>query len=139
VPADLSSDEFGRVAAVMLRLHADFRRRHDLPPLPTAAVILQRLEDLKRRSALNDPAVLRSPRAGIGGALEAARWVLWKILKPVFDRQTEANQDLLLAMEILAVESILTDRSAMRDREQELLERVAELERRLARLPEGLA
>jgi len=139
MPSDLTSDEYGRAATVMLQLHADFRRRHGLPPLPSAATIFERVETMKRRSALNEPGVLRSPRPVIGPVLEVARRILWKILLPIFDRQTEVNRDLFLAVEIMAVESILSDRAAQRDREQALLTRIAELETRLARLPEPRA
>jgi len=137
MPSDLSPDEYGRMAAVMIRLHADFRQRHGLPPLSSAANLFDRVEALRLRSALNDPAVLKSPRPGIGPVLEVARRILWKTLKPLFDRQTEVNRDLLVAIEMMAVESILS--MAQRDREQALLTRIAELEKRLARLPDPSA
>jgi hypothetical protein len=133
MPADLPSDEFGKLAAVMLRLHADFRQRHGLPPPPSAGTLFERLEDLKRRSALNDPAVLHSPRPVIGRAIEGARRVLWKILKPIFDRQTEANLDMILALEVLTIEALIADRREKRPDDRALLARVAALEAELAR------
>jgi hypothetical protein len=131
MPADLPPDEFGRMATVMLRLHADFRKRHGLPPLPSAWTLLEDLENLRPRSALNEPAVLASPRALIGPALEAARRVLWKILKPVFDRQTEVNRDT-----ILALEALVRDRQQNRHAYHALSLRISELELDIARLHE---
>lgn len=129
MPADLPSDEFFKTATVMLRLHADFRARHHLAPLPIASTLFENLESLKGRSRLNHPDILRSPRPVIGGVIAATRRILWKILKPVFDRQTEVNLDQIMAIEILTLEAVMSDRQAR----QALSARVAELEAKLAR------
>jgi hypothetical protein len=131
MPADLPPDEFGQMATVMLRLHADFRRRHGLLPATSEWTLLEDLDDLKPRSMLNESGVLASPRAGIGPALEAVRRVLWKILKPVFDRQTEVNRDV-----IRALEALMRDRQQNRKQYHELLLQISELERAIARLDE---
>jgi hypothetical protein len=129
MPGDLPPDEFGKMATVMLRLHADFRKRHGLPPVSSAWTLLEDLEDLKPRSALNEPAVLASPRAVMGPAIKATRRVLWKILKPVFDRQTEVNRDV-----IRALEALLRDRQQSRQAYHALVLRISELEMAIARL-----
>jgi hypothetical protein len=131
MPGDLPPDEFGQMATVMLRLHADFRKRHGLPPVWSEWTLLEGLEDLKPRSALNEPVVLASPRAGIGPALEALRRVLWKILKPVFDRQTEVNRDV-----IRALEALMRDRQKNRQADHALSLRISEIEMAIARLDE---
>jgi hypothetical protein len=131
MPADLPPDEFSKLATLMLRLHADFRRRHGLPPLPSAWTLLEDLEILKERYALNRVEVLQSPRRGIGPAIERARRVLWKILKPVFDRQTEVNWQL-----ILAIEALVRDRQQSRHAYHALSRRINDLEMTIARLHE---
>jgi hypothetical protein len=131
MPADLPPDEFSKLATLMLRLHADFRRRHGLPPLPSAWTLLEDLETLKERYALNQPQILHSPRGGIGPAIERTRRVLWKILKPVFDRQTEVNWQL-----ILAIEALVRDRQQSRHVYHALSRRINDLEMTIARLHE---
>ena len=109
----------------MIRLHAGFRERHGLPALPTAWTLADHLNVLRPLSSLVEPGVGVSRRGGIvGGALNAARRVVWEILKPIFYRQSEINRDMLLALEALS-----------RDRETRLAEhhilsaRIWELER----------
>jgi hypothetical protein len=131
MPEDLPPDEFGQLATVMLQLHAEFRRRHGLPPVRNAWTFIQSLEEMKSRAILNDPAILNSPRPGIGGVVEAVRHVFWKILKPVFDRQTEVNREAILGLQALA-------RADEQSRQTcaELAARVAKLEAELGRLRE---
>jgi hypothetical protein len=127
--SDLPLDQSRALADLMLRLHADFRRRHALPPLPTAWTLLEDLNALRPRSALTDPSLLRSPAAVVGGPLSAARRIIWTILKPLFYRQTEVNRDVLLALEALA-----RDREQARHAHYVLSERLSELEAAMARL-----
>jgi hypothetical protein len=127
--ADLPLDESRDLAAVMLRLHGEFRRQHGLPPLPTVWTLSDDLDALRRRSSLTDMEVLRSRAAGVGSALTALRRSLWDILKPLFYRQTEVNRDVILALEALARE-----REQHRHAHYVLSERVAELEAAIARL-----
>ena len=117
------------MAAVMLRLHAGFRQAHGLPLVSSPWTLLQDLDNLKPRSAINEPVVLASPRAVIGPVVERVRQILWKILKPVFDRQTEVNREV-----IVALESLVRERQRTRQAHQALALRVSELEAALARL-----
>lgn len=135
MPADLPPNEFGKIATLMLRLHADFRQRHGLPPLRSPWSVLESLEALKERSLVNDPRVLQSPRRPFGPLLEAVRWLPWRILKPLFDRQTDVNRDLVLAMEAL-VRDRHRDHQQSREAYRALAIRVAELETTVARLRE---
>ena len=48
---DLPLEEARNLAALMLRLHGDFRRRHGLPPLPTAWTLLDDMEALRSRAS----------------------------------------------------------------------------------------
>jgi hypothetical protein len=131
--ADLPLDQSRDVAALMLRLHADFRRRHSLPPLPTTWSLAEDMAQLRGRAALTDPALLQSPAAGLGPVLTAVRRLLWDVLKPLFFRQTEVNRDLILALEALA-----RDREQNRHAHHVLSERVSELEALVDRLrPRG--
>lgn len=142
VPVDLPPLQSGMLALVMRRLHADFRQRHGLPPVPS---IDDDLDLARRRVVLNDASVLQSPRPVIGRAVERTRRVLWKtlkpvfgravehtrralwkILKPVFDRQTDMNRSLTRVLEAL-----LAEREHHRHVHYDLSLRVAELERRL--------
>jgi hypothetical protein len=123
MPVDLPPLQSGKLALVMLRLHADFRQRHGLPPVPSIA---DDLDQARRRVVLNDPSVLRSPRPVIGRVLERTRRVFWKVLKPVFDRQTDMNRSL-----IRVLEALLAEREHHRHVHYDLSLRVAELERRL--------
>ena len=123
MPADLPPEESHELAMVMLRLHAEFRRRHALPPMPAAWTLLEDLQALKRQPTLSDAAVLRSPKPVVGPLITGVRWFLWKLLKPVFDRQAEANRETLAAIETLA-----RDREARRHAEFDLSIRVGELE-----------
>jgi hypothetical protein len=132
MPANLPPEEFARLATLMHRLHADFRERHGLPPVRNPWSRLDDIDSLKRRLAVNDPGVLDSPRRPVTGPIiERVRWVLWRILKPVFDRQTEVNRDLLaLSMESLTQD---LDRYAIRNEQRVLANQVADV--RLASSP----
>jgi hypothetical protein len=92
--------------------------------MPDVWALLEDLDALKRRAALSDAAVLRSPKPIIGPLLTGVRKVLWKLLKPVFDRQTDVNRDTLVLLETLA-----RDREERRQAEFDLSVRVAELEK----------
>ena len=126
---DLPLDEARDLAALMLRLHGDFRRRHGLPPLSTAWTLLDDMKALRARASLTDPGVLES--RALGGALTFVRRMLWTVMKPLFYRQTEVNRDVIFALEALARE-----REQSRHAHFVLAERVAELEAELARLRE---
>ena len=123
---DLPLEEARDLAALMLRLHGDFRRRHGLPPLPTAWTLLDDMKTLRPRASLTDPGVLES--RALGGALTFVRRILWTVMKPLFYRQTEVNRDVIFALEALARE-----REQSRHAHFVLAERVAELEAELAR------
>jgi hypothetical protein len=130
---DLPLDQAGNLAAIMLRLHADFRQRHALPSLPTAWTLLDEMQRLRARATLVDTGVLESQAPLIGGVLTSGRRFLWTLLKPLFYRQTEVNRDLVLALEAIARE-----REQHRHAHFVLAERVAELEAEVARLHERL-
>ena len=109
----------------MIRLHAGFRERHGLPPLPTAWTLADHLNVLRPLSSLAEPSLRVSRRSGIvSSAANAARRVVWELLNPIFYRQSEINRVVLLALEALS-----------RDRETRLAEhhilsaRIWELER----------
>lgn len=127
--ADLPIGQSSELAAVMLQLHADFRRRHGLPPLPTAWTLADDMAQLRGRASLTDPGLLRSSAPAVGSTLTRVRRLLWDVLKPLFFRQTEVNRDLILALEALARE-----REQNRHAHYVLSERVAELETVVARL-----
>jgi hypothetical protein len=129
VPADLTPDQSRALAGVMLQLHGEFRRRHGLPPLPTAWTLRDYLHDTRKRSLLTDPKVFGSRRPGIGGLVTRARVMLWQVLKPIFFRQSEVNRDVLLALEALA-----RDHEHTRHVHRALSARVADLEETVARL-----
>ena len=126
---DLPLDQTRDLAALMLRLHADFRQRHALPPLPTAWTLLDDMQALRSRATLVDTGVLES-RAPL---VTLARRLLWTVLKPLFYRQTEVNRDVIFALEAMARE-----REQHRHAHFVLAERVAELEAEVARLHERL-
>ena len=126
---DLPLDQTRDLAALMLRLHADFRQRHALPPLPTAWTLLDDMQALRARATLVDTSVLESPAPVVGRMLTSARRLLWTVLKPLFYRQTEVNRDVILALEAMARE-----REQHRHAHFVLAERVAELEAEVARL-----
>ena len=126
---DLPLDEAHHLAAVMLRLHADFRRRHGLPPLSTAWTLLEDMQALRARASLTEPGVLES--RALGGALTFVRRMFWNVLRPLFYRQTEVNRDVIFALEALARE-----REQSRHAHFVLAERIAELEAALARARE---
>ena len=113
----------------MLRLHADFRRRHGLPNLPTAWTLADDMAQLRGRASLTDIGLLRSPAPAVGSMLTRVRRLLWDVLKPLFFRQTEVNRDLILALEALARE-----REQNRHAHYVLSERLSELEALVARL-----
>lgn len=123
---DLPLDEARGLAEMMLRLHADFRRRHDLPPLPTAWTLAGDMRALGARATLVDPSLLESRASSLVTRL---RRVVWTLMKPLFYRQTEVNRDVVLALEALARE-----REQNRHAQFVLAERVAELEAEVARL-----
>jgi hypothetical protein len=129
MPADLPPEDSQAIATVMLRLHAHFRRRHGLPPWPTAWTLLGDMEELKGRSSLVDGQVIGSPRRLIGPVVAAARRMTWLVLKPIFYRQSEVNRDLILALEALA-----RDREQNRRVHHKLSVRIAELETTVAAL-----
>jgi hypothetical protein len=126
---DLPLDETRDLAALMLRLHADFRRRHALPPLPTAWTLLDDMQALRPRATLVDTRLLESRAPLAGRVVTRARRFLWTVLKPLFYRQTEVNRDVILALEAMARE-----REEHRHAAFVLAERVAELEADVARL-----
>jgi hypothetical protein len=126
---DLPLDQARDVAALMLRLHADFRQRHQLPPLPTAWTLADDMSRLKARASLIDAGVLESRAPRVGRVLTRVRGLLRTILKPLFYRQTEVNRDVILALEAVA-----RDRESSRHAHFVLAERVAELEAEVARL-----
>jgi hypothetical protein len=133
--ADLPLDQSSDLAGVMLRLHADFRRRHGLPPLPTAWTLADDMAQLRGRASLTDVGLLRSPARAVGPTLTRVRRLLWDVLKPLFYRQTEVNRDLILALEALARE-----REQNRHAQYVLSERVSELETLVERLrPRGFS
>jgi hypothetical protein len=123
MPVDLPPLQSSKLAVVMLRLHADFRRRHSLPPAPDVAADL---DQARERTVLNEPGVLNSPRSLVGPAIQRARRVFWRILKPVFDRQTDMNRSL-----IRVLEALLAEREHHRHVHYDLSLRVADLERRM--------
>jgi hypothetical protein len=127
--ADLPLDRSRALAGLMLNLHEDFRRRHGLPPLPTAWTLAEHLQALRGRASLVEASVMRSRAQVVGAALTAGRRVLWGILKPLFYRQTEVNRDVVLALEALA-----RDREQSRHAHHVLSERISALEAAAARL-----
>ena len=127
---DLPLDQTRDLAGLMLRLHTDFRRRHNLPPLPTAWTLLDDMKQLRARASLADPGVLES--RALGGVMTSLRRFVWSVLKPLFYRQTEVNRDVIFALEALA-----RDREQNRHAQFVLAERVAELEGEIARLRAG--
>ncbi len=131
MPADLSPEESSKLAIVMVRLHDEFRRRHGLPPWPSIWTFEERLEELRAQSALNEASVLRSPRSVIGRPVELARRFVWKLLKPLFDRQTDVNREVIAGLEALA-----RDRRHRRSADVDLTVRVNELEKWQASLRE---
>ena len=124
---DLRPDKARKLGRLMLELHADFRRRHGLPPVPTAWTLDDHLHALGRRSSLVERDFLGSPKPVIGAALKSLRIAIWTLLKPIFYRQSEVNRDLLLTLEALA-----RDSEARRRAHDSLSARVAELERAVA-------
>ena len=128
MPADLTLDQSREVAALMLRLHADFRRRHGLPSLTTGWTLADDLGRMRSSSSLADDRVLTSPKPVVGRVVSALRRLVWGILKPVFYRQSEVNRDVILALEALARE-----REQARHAHYWLARRVYELERAVAR------
>jgi hypothetical protein len=132
VPADLPPQQALALARTMLDIHADFRRRHGLPALPTAWTLPDFLRELRGRSLLTDPELLGSPRPGVGGLLTRARALVWSLLKPLFFRQSEVNRDVVLALEALARdhEHALHVQRALTSRIAELEATVAALQRR---------
>lgn len=113
----------------MLDLHADFRRRHGLPPLPSPWTLQDHLRTLGSRASLVERDLLRSPKPVIGTALKTARTLVSALLNPIFYRQSEVNRDVLLTLEALA-----RDSEARRRAHDALSARIAELETVVARL-----
>ena len=108
----------------MLRLHADFRRRHGLAPLPIVWTIAEDLDAAIGRATLNEPIALASPRPVVGGVISGFRRVFWRILKPIFDRQTDVNRSL-----IRVIDALLREREEHRYIHHDLSRRIAQLER----------
>jgi hypothetical protein len=125
--ADLPLDQSRVLARQMLRLHRDFRERHRLPPLPTGWTLEDHLQELRPRSSLTDPALLRSRTRLVGGGLNLVRRIAWEIVKPLFYRQAEVNRDVILALEALA-----RDREQSRHVHHVLSQRISELETAVA-------
>jgi hypothetical protein len=126
---DLRPDKARDLGRLMLAIHADFRKRHGLPPLPDAWTLRDHLSGVRNRSSLVDTALLRSPRTGIGAVLTRVRTMLWTLLSALFYRQSEVNRDVLLALEALA-----RDSDARRAAHDALSARIVELERMLERM-----
>ncbi len=126
---DLRLDKALGLARLMHRLHDDFRTRHGLPPVPTAWTLRDHLRSVGARSSLVDGAVMSSPRAVVGGPLNAARRAIFGVLRPIFYRQSEVNRDVLLALEALN-----RDSTANRGSHDALSARIADLETQVARL-----
>jgi hypothetical protein len=126
---DLPLDQARDLVGVMLRLHADFRQRHALPPLPTVWTLADHIAQLRPRATLVDTRFLESRAPLVGRVLTGARRLLWAVLKPLFYRQTEVNRDMILALEALT-----RDREHTRHAHFVLAERVAELEAEVDRL-----
>ena len=124
---DLRPDKARKLGRLMLDLHADFRSRHGLPPVPAAWTLDDHLHALQRRSSLVERDLLGSPKPVIGAALKSLRIVIWTLLKPIFYRQSEVNRDVLLTLEALT-----RDSEARRRAHDSLSTRVAELERAVA-------
>jgi hypothetical protein len=127
--ADLRLDQSRAFAGTMLQLHAEFRHRHGLPPLPSSWTLSDHLAALRTRAALSDPALLRSHTRIGNRLLSAVRQLLWDVLKPIFFRQTAVNQDVVLALEALA-----RDRVERRHSQHVLSERITALEAEVDRL-----
>jgi hypothetical protein len=126
---DLRPDKARTLGRLMLELHADFRRRHGLPPVPSPWTLDDHLHTLWRRASLVERDLLGSPKPVIGTALKAARTMVWTLLKPIFYRQSEVNRDVLLALETL-----MRDSEARRRAHDALSARIVELETTVARL-----
>lgn len=126
---DLRPDKARKLGRLMLELHGDFRRRHGLPPVPSAWTLHDHLRTLRSRSSLIDRDLLRSPKPVIGAALKSMRTMVWTLLRPIFYRQSEVNRDVLLTLEALA-----RDSEARRGAHDSLSARIAELETAVARM-----
>ena len=126
---DLRPDKARKLGQLMLDLHADFRTRHGLPPVPSVWTLHDHLHTLRGRSSLVEPGLLRSPKPVMGTALKGMRTMVWSLLKPFFYRQSEVNRDVLLTLEALA-----RDSEARRGAHDSLSARIAELERAVARM-----
>ncbi len=105
----LPNDQAYALAVLMLQLHDDLRRRRGLPPLPSASRARDdtwgaRLQSVQARSSLSEGAVLGSHRRGVGTIIKAIRTAFWTILKPVFDRQSHVNSEVILALNALVKE-----------------------------------
>jgi hypothetical protein len=124
---DLRPDKARTLGRLMLALHADFRNRHGLPPVPSSWTLPHHLHSLQGRSSLVERDLLRSPKAVIGSVLTSVRTMVWTLLKPIFYRQSEVNRDVLLTLEALA-----RDSEARRSAHDSLSARIAELERAVA-------
>jgi hypothetical protein len=125
---DLRPDKARKLGRLMLELHADFRSRHGLPPVPSPWTLHDHLRTLRGRSSLVDPHLLTSPKPVIGTVLRALRTMVWTLLKPIFYRQSEVNRDVLLTLEALE-----RDTEARRSAHDSLSARIAELETLVAR------
>jgi hypothetical protein len=126
---DLRPDKARELGRLMLALHADFRRRHGLPPVPNPWTVRDHLHTLWGRASLVERDLLRSPKPLIGTALKTTRTLVSTLLRPIFHRQSELNRDVLLALEALA-----RDSEARRRAHDALSTRIAELEAAVARL-----
>jgi hypothetical protein len=126
---DLRPDRARRLGRLMLELHGDFRKRHDLPPVPSPWTLSDHLRPLRSQTSLIDPDLLASPRPVIGTVLETIRKALSTLLHAIFYRQSELNRDVLLTLEALT-----RDSAARRSAHDALSARIEELERAVERL-----
>ncbi|MDH3226757.1 MAG: hypothetical protein OEM67_06675, partial [Thermoleophilia bacterium] len=67
---DLRPDKAHELGRLMLELHADFRRRHGLPPVPSSWTLHDHLQTLWSRASLVERDLLSSPRPVIGTVLK---------------------------------------------------------------------
>ena len=128
MPSDLPPDQSRATAELMLRIHADFRRGHGLPPLPTAWTLLRDLPALRSRALLVKRSMRDSSRPIVGFAITTIRRLIRRIVGSVVI-QSELNDEVILDLEALA-----RDREFSRHARHVLTLRIAELERRLERL-----
>jgi hypothetical protein len=113
MPDPLPSEQAQDIGRLMRQLHDALRLQQGLEPVPSAwtfadAASFETLRDdiarLRDRAVLSGDAVLGSHRAGVGGAIKVVRTAVWKVLKPVFDRQSDVNLEQLRLVEAFILE-----------------------------------